>query len=145
MPVKGIKRVKRNYAAKVKEISTKRTEGAMYAILSQGAAISQTMTPMDTGTLANSQYAPIIDMQAGKAIGYVGYQAEYAKWVHAMPGTLKGQPRADFGVTSDGVSFGGGTGTGNYWDPSGEPEWLTKGFDELKPAVGSILKAFYRV
>jgi hypothetical protein len=86
---------------------------------------SMFLTPVDTSNLINSigrQVQPLGDHYTG----YVYYGAEYAKWVHDMPGTLMGEPRADFGTTRDGTAFGGGTGKGNYWDPHGEPEFLRK-------------------
>jgi hypothetical protein len=151
MPVKGIDRVKSKYRIKLQEISGDRTEKAVYAVLSQGAAMSDTMTPIDTSTLINSRYAPQISQFAGNTVGQVGYTARYAAAVHEAPGTLKGQPRADFGRTSNRsdfgpmrpVAFGGGTGVGNYWDPNAEPRFLVKGFEEIKPSIPAILRAKY--
>lgn len=145
MPVKGIKQVKRNFRVKVEEISGQRTNAAVYAVLSQGAAISDTMTPVDTSNLLNSRYAPQIERQGDKTTGKVGYTAEYAAAVHNAPGKLKGQPRAHFGRTREGVEFGGGTGNGNYWDPNAEPRFIEKGFEEIKPQVPAILKKVYKV
>lgn len=143
MPAKGIKRVKMRLAQKVQEIDGARTNAAVYAILSQGAAVAATMTPVDTSTLINSQTAPQLSHKTGKTTGTVGYTAKYAAAVHEAPGKLKGQPRADFGRTRAGVAFGGGTGKGNYWDPAGEPGFLREGFEEIKPLVPRILKAAY--
>lgn len=97
------------------------------------------MVPVDTSFLANSEYRKIKKRFDGWE-GEIGYGAEYAAWVHEMPGTLKGQPRADFGKTAGGVAFGGGTGQGNYWDPDGEPQFLAKGMqafveDELDALI----------
>lgn len=131
MSVKGIERVKSNAGKFIIDAAGKKTEAAIYAVLSQGAAISQLMTPMDTGNLAASQYAPDINRKAGKVMGTVGYTADYAAYVHNAPGTLKGLPRAN--------------GNGNYWDPDAEPQFLTKGFEELKPSIPAILKEVYRV
>lgn len=144
MPLKGVERVKRSYKVKVKEISEERTERAIYAVLSQGAAMADTMTPIDTGNLINSRYAPRINRSTRGLSGTVGYTAEYAKWVHDMPGTLKGQPRAHFGKTREGQAFGGGTERGNYWDPNAEPQFLRKGFDQIRSSVAAILKGAYR-
>lgn len=145
MPVKGIERVRKNYRIKVKELSTKRTYSAIYAILSQGGALAATMTPVDTSTLINSQYSPQITGSERKMSGHIGYTAEYALWVHQAPGKLKGEPRADFGMTREGVAFGGGTGNGRYWDPNAEPGFLVKGFEELKPSIPDLLEKIYRV
>lgn len=86
------------------------------------------MIPVDTGFLVNSEYRKVKTFLGGYE-GEIGYGAFYAPYVHDAPGTLKGQPRADFGKTREGVSFGGGTGKGNYWDPDGEPGFLAKGLD----------------
>lgn len=131
MPVKGIAKVRRNYHGKVKQIAEGQTERAVYAILSQGAAFAQLMTPVDTSNLINSQYQPQIDVSLGKTTGYVGYTAEYAPFVHAASGKLSGLPRAN--------------GNGNYWDPAGEPEFLEKGFQEVRPNISGILRTNYRV
>lgn len=145
MTVKGINRVKAGFQQVAGAIEETRTEAAIYAILSEGGAIAQTMVPVDTSALINSQYAPQIEKTTVGMTGYIGYTAKYAGWVHEMPGKLKGLPRAHFGVTRDGVQFGGGTLQGNYWDPSGEPMWLTKGFQQLQPKIPAILKRVYSV
>ncbi|WP_313397143.1 hypothetical protein [Stutzerimonas nitrititolerans] len=131
MPVKGIERVRKGFKVSVDRIASSTTEGAVYSILSQGAALAQTMTPIDTSNLINSQYAPQIDVQRGKVTGNVGYTAEYAGAVHDAPGTLAGQPRAN--------------GNGDYWDPNAEPGFLEKGFEQVKPSVPDILRRHYRV
>ena len=82
--------------------------------------------PIDTSFLVNSEYRKVTERFGGFE-GEIGYGAEYAAYVHDAPGTLKGQPRADFGKTREGVSFGGGTGKGVYWGPDGEPGFLAKG------------------
>lgn len=138
MPVKGVQRVKVAMHKSLQEKATVMTFRAVYAILSQGATMASLLTPVDTSNLINSQYRPSIDNNGS---GHVGYTAEYAYWVHEMPGTLKGQPRENFGS----AGFGGGTGVGNYWDPNAEPRFLAKGFEEIKPAIPTILKGIYRV
>lgn len=133
MTVIGVGRVRRNMKATVKDIRLKKTEAAVFAVLSQGAALAQTMTPMDLGNLSQSQYAPQIKQRAGKTRGQVGYTAKYAAAVHDAPGKLKGLPRP------------GPDNRGNYWDPNAEPQFLTKGFEQIKPAIPQILKGIYRV
>lgn len=145
MTVKGIEKVKAGFDRIVGTIEETRTEAAIYAVLSEGGAIAQTMVPVDTSALINSQYAPQIEKSNRGMTGYIGYTAKYAGAVHEMPGKLKGLPRAHFGVTREGVQFGGGTLQGNYWDPDAEPQWLTKGFNELQPKIPSILERMYRV
>lgn len=85
---------------------------------------SQQLTPVDFGTLRASAFYST-DIHNGYVRGRIGYTAEYAPWVHEMPMTLKGEPRSNFGKTGAGVSFGGGSGKGNYWD-SGENKFLEK-------------------
>lgn len=131
MSVKGIERVKAGFSRIASDIDQRKTDLAVYTILSEGGALAQLMTPMDTGTLANSQYAPQITHSVGHTKGTIGYTAEYAGAVHEMPGVLKGLPRA--------------SGSGNYWDPDAEPQFLTKGFEQLRPQIPSILKRAYRV
>ncbi|NAX42673.1 MULTISPECIES: hypothetical protein [unclassified Vibrio] len=153
MSVKNISRVKQKFTMFSKDVDQVRTEAAVYTILSEGGALAQLMTPMDTGTLANSQYAPQIAHSAGRTHGTTGYTAKYAGAVHEMPGTLKGMPRSHFGKTGNQsafgprqvVEFGGGSLTGNYWDPDAEPKWLTKAFSELQPKIPLMLERAYRV
>ena len=141
MGVKGIERVRTRVGQVFADIRKDKTRDALYAILSEGSAVAATITPVDTSFLVNSMTKPQISGTSGS----VGYMAEYAKWVHAMSGKLKGQPRGDFGTTRSGTSFGGGTGKGRYWDPNGEPQFLTKGFDRIKPGIPKILEQIYRV
>lgn len=129
MPVKGIERVRVRIKATFKDIKGPRTREAVYTILSQGAGIAQTMTPIETSNLINSQTEPRLGDTPTGVNGIVGYTAEYASAVHSASGTLKGQERE--------------SGTGRYWDPDGEPEFLSKGFDEVKPAIPAILRRVY--
>jgi len=127
--VTGIDRVNKELNRKLKEIGEPMTERFITSFLIQVQAKSSAMTPVDTSTLINSMYRKVNKSVKGWT-GEFGYGAEYAKWVHEMPGTLKGKPREDFGTTKDGVSFGGGTGVGNYWDPNGEPQFLKKAMED---------------
>lgn len=86
---------------------------------------SQGRTPVDTGNLKASAYT-----RKGRKGVEIGYTAAYAAAVHEMLGKLKGQPRADFGATAEGVGFGGGSGKGTYWE-SGEPQFLQKAIDAV--------------
>lgn len=136
MPVKGIERVRRGYKVAVDRISGQVSEGAVYAILSQGAAMAQTLTPTDSSNLINSQYAPQIEVKRGKVTGSVGYTADYAAAVHDAAGTTVGK-----GVARDPSD----PGRGDFWDPNAEPEFLSKGFDEIESSVPAILRSYYRV
>lgn len=152
MPAVGINRVRRNLRIKTEQIKGPLTEQALVAIAMEGAAESAKITPVDTGTLINSlmQVPQIIALRTGMQ-AKIGYTASYAAAVHGMSGKLKGQPRADFGMTSNRskfgpqkpTAFGGGTGKGVYWGPNGEPLFLTKGFERVLPDIPAILKAIY--
>lgn len=127
--VTGIQRVKLGLKRVADDEMQRRTRKALHAILSEGSARAALMTPVDTSNLINSQYAPRITTGPARSSGHVGYTADYAAFVHSAPGVLKGQPRAN--------------GRGEYWDPSGEPGFLTKGFDEVIPRIDVILRSIY--
>lgn len=130
MPVRGIERVRANYRRTVEKIISQKSEAAIYAILSQGRAMADKMTPIDTSNLINSGYAPQITATGGTVVGTIGYTASYAFFVHDADGKLRGQPRAN--------------GNGNYWDPNAEPKFLSEGFEQIKSSIPAILRAYYR-
>ena len=142
--MKGIESVKRGYRVEVENIATGKTERAIFNVLSTGVSYADMLTPVDTGNLINSRYQPVIEHTKGHVSGRIGYTASYAAAVHYAPGKLKGQPRGNFGVTRAGVAFGGGTKVGNYWDPDAEPNFLEKGFEQVKPDIPAILKDAYK-
>ncbi len=131
MAVKGIERVQAGFAKITEDIDRNKTDAAVYAILQEGAGMSQMMVPISEPNLINTLDPPIIEHINGKTTGTVGYYAPYAGYVHEMPGKLKGLPRPN--------------NKGNYWDLGGEPKFLTKGFEEIKPMIPSILKREYGV
>jgi hypothetical protein len=104
-----------------------RAAGAITQALILGASEASAMTPRATSTLINSQFK-LVEKIGDRIVGTVGYTAEYALAVHEAPGKLQGLnlPRPD--------------GKGVYWGPSGEPEFLRKGFERAKPAIRSMLK-----
>lgn len=134
MPARGIERVKRNLRVKVSDIAEGTTERTVYEILSQGGAMAAQMTPIDTSNLVNSQYAPQIEVKQGKVTGNIGYTAEYAQQVHEATGSARGRPRDPEDPSR-----------GDFWDPNAEPGFLTKGFEEITPAIPAILKRNYKV
>lgn len=138
MAVRGLEDVMRNTIRFAEEVSIDRAERGVVAALITGMAFSSMLTPVDTSFLINSQFRKI-RRDGSKVIGAVGYTASYAAAVHAMSGKLKGKPREHFGATGDGKQFGGGTGVGRYWDPSAEPGFLTKGFEENREAVDAAM------
>ncbi|EJH6316365.1 hypothetical protein NFY70_003462 [Escherichia coli] len=129
MPIKGVKRVRERLKQELKEITDKKTHEVLWRVGMLAGGFAAKMTPVDTGFLINSQFQYIGSTAEGLQLR-LGYTARYAEWVHDMPGRLKGQPRENFGRTSDGVEFGGGTGKGKYWDPNAEPEFLRKAFED---------------
>lgn len=138
--------MRRNLSVIADRIEGPTTERALVEISMEGAAESAKITPVDSSFLVNSlMNAPRITQQTDGMQAMIGYTAEYAAAVHGMPGKLKGLPREHFGRTAAGVAFGGGSGTGRYWDPHGEPQFLTKGFDKILPDLPALLRALYAV
>lgn len=131
MAVRGIERVRVNSRRRFGRAAGEVTDRAVYALLSSGAAFAAILTPVETGNLINSQYAPQLRRGNGFTTGHVGYTADYAAAVHDMPGTLKGLPRA--------------SGRGNYWDPGGQPEFLEQGIEEVMKTGMGVLRREYRV
>lgn len=150
--------VMNNWQALVTRIQGAQTDKAITDMMITTQLYSAPMTPVDTSNLINSQFREL-EQNIGGMTGTVGYSAEYAAAVHEMPGKLRGQPRADFGMTGNQsefgpvqrVAFGGGSGTGNYWDggngpDSGEPKFLEKGRDEMiKYDYEQIVKEAYKL
>jgi hypothetical protein len=135
MPAKGIGQVKSKLAKVFEKIAGPMTEQTITEILIIGGGAADALTPMATGTLANSRYRRIEKTAAGWT-GRYGYTAAYALPVHQAPGTLKGQSVPRYPKT-----------LGNVWDngerPNGaEPEFLTKGFerDGLADIKAAILR-----
>jgi len=139
MPVTGITQRRKFTTDITKEIVEIRLERGVTAALMTGMAFASLLTPIDTSFLINSQYRDIKVNKDKSVVGSVGYTASYAASVHGMSGKLKGQPRGMFGKTKAGVEFGGGTGKGNYWDPSAEPGFLTKGFDDNRAMIDEAM------
>lgn len=145
MPIVGSAKVLNNIKKAKQRISATDSERAVFAILQTGAAMAATMTPVDLGNLLQSQTQPEITVKNGAVFGRVGYTARYAAAVHEMPGKLKGVPRYNFGKTSEGKAFGGGSLTGTYWANGAEPQFLLKGFERTKSQIPKLLKAIYNV
>ncbi|QPZ57968.1 hypothetical protein [Pseudomonas aeruginosa] len=127
MAIQGIDRVRRNLRVAVENIAGGVSERAVYEVLSQGAAMAQTMTPIDTSTLVNSQTAPQITVGSNGVEGSVGYTAAYAAAVHEAPGTLAGQPRDENDPSR-----------GDYWirmrSLSFSRKVLTRSFQQSRPS-----------
>jgi hypothetical protein len=93
-----------------------------------GGGMAATMTPVDTSNLINSQFR-IIERVATGVRGRMGYTAAYAAAVHDASGKLKGDPRDPNDPSR-----------GNFWDPAGEPDFLTKGFEQTKADIDAAVK-----
>ncbi len=134
--MKGLREVSTNLnkaLAKIGELTKDGLEEA--ALFVEGESIE--MTPVDFGVLRNSTFTEV-EMVGNSLRARIGYTAKYAPWVHEMPMKLKGQPRADFGRTRDGINFGGGSGKGRYWD-GGENKFLEKAIKFNHKEIVSII------
>lgn len=144
MPVRGVNQARRKMAQTFDRIAGPMTERTVLEILIIGTGAAAMLTPVDTSNLINSQYRRTGIGPLG-VWGRAGYTANYAAAVHAASGKLDGEPRADFGTTRAGVSFGGGTGVGNYWDPAAEPGFLTKGFERSIEQIQAAIKRGHKL
>jgi len=94
---------------------------AITAALVLGGAEASLLTPIDTGTLLNSQFRHVSKDEAGRIVGTVGYTADYAVSVNdpAHPQTFR---RA-----------------------TAEKDFLRKGFDNAKPQIDAVLTGALKV
>lgn len=109
-----------------------RAERGMLAALIAGASNAAARTPRENSVLINSQFERV-DTKLDRVVGTVGYTAEYALAVHEAAGKLLGLnvPRP--------------SGKGVYWGPSGEPEFLRKGFEDAEPTIRGIVTGALRL
>jgi hypothetical protein len=132
MPTKGLDVVRRNIKRTLSNVDAIKAPEAVAVALSVGGGFASLMVPMDTGTLVNSQFRDIKRDSRG-VTGQFGYSAEYASGVHNSPGTFKGTgtPRDPHDPSR-----------GDFWDPDGEPGFLTKGFEDNRSAIdAAVLRA----
>lgn len=87
---------------------------AMTQALVLGASEASVLTPIDTGTLLNSQYREVRKRGAG-VVGTVGYTADYALPVHDPD-----NPQ-------------------NFRRPSATKEFLRKGFERAEPNIRAVI------
>ncbi|MBK0162138.1 HK97 gp10 family phage protein [Klebsiella sp. S69] len=145
--VRGIRQAKANLDRIIKGVQGRKVVRALQSAMMLIGTRAAYYTPIDTSTLINSQFREI-DAGGVLITGRIVYSANYAAYVHEASGKLKGQPRAHFGVTSNRSEFdpqkpkefGGGTGKGNYWDPHGEPQFLTKGANDERDNVDAVMR-----
>lgn len=98
----------------VDSVERKAARGMTQALI-LGAAESSVMTPIDTGTLLNSQFRRV-ERDGERVIGRVGYAAEYALPVHDPE-----NPQ-------------------NFRRASAQKEFLKKGFERAEPNIRAVLK-----
>lgn len=132
MPIKK-NNIKEKYKEFVQEVTLPLTEDVITKVLIIGQSNASALTPIDTSNLINSQYRRV-ERSGSRWTGKVGYTADYAAWVHEMPGTLKSRPRSGVdsfvaykGTSEERTAFA--SNTGNFWDPDAEPKFLLKGFE----------------
>lgn len=123
--IKGIKAAQRRLDAVVEDVRTRKAVRAIKSAMFIIGAESALMTPMDTGTLVNSQFQETM-INGTRITGRIGYSANYAVYVHNASGIMKGLPRPN--------------NRGNYWDPSGEPKFLTKAAEKTRRQVDDIIR-----
>lgn len=123
--IKGIKAAQRRLDAVVEDVRTRKAVRAIKSAMFIIGAESALMTPMDTGTLVNSQFQETM-INGTRITGRIGYSANYAVYVHNASGIMKGLPRPN--------------NRGNYWDPSGEPKFLTKAAEQTRRQVDDIIR-----
>jgi hypothetical protein len=123
-------RITNNLGQFVQRIEDKAHVGMAQALI-LGASEAAALTPRSSSVLINSQFRRVSN-EGWKVVGRVGYTANYALAVHEAEGKLKGTntPRPK----ENGIS------RGNVWDPSGEPEFLKKGFERAEPNIRKALK-----
>lgn len=136
--VKGVNETITKINRMIDDVQGVRIIRALYIVSEQVLESASVITPIDTSTLVNSRYIDF-DTSGGRITAKVGFSAAYAAFVHDAPGKLKGQPRAHFGTTREGKQFGGGTEQGVYWGPGGEPQFLKKGLDQVKPRIPELM------
>ncbi len=141
----GLDNVLKNLNKEIKKIEGDVAKGILAStIFIKGESIE--LTPKDLGPLRLSAFTDLV-RSTGKIIGRIGYTIKYAAWVHEMPMTLKGKPRAHFGRTANrsdvgpvqAVEFGGGSGKGTYWD-LGENKFLEKAIKRNHKTILNIIK-----
>lgn len=78
--VRGVRQTIDSLDEIIKDIQGKRAVRALKASMIVGASQAAMYTPIDTGTLINSQFREI-KLNGTRITGYVGYSANYAAYV----------------------------------------------------------------
>lgn len=117
MPVRGLDQTRRNLEKLTEQIAGRMSERALTEALIVAEGYAASLTPMDNGNLLQSMFREVKPHGNGYT-GRIGYTANYAAAVHAMQGTLRGQPRDPNNPSR-----------GDFWDPDAEPEFLIKAIE----------------
>ncbi|HEJ7025766.1 TPA: HK97 gp10 family phage protein [Serratia marcescens] len=125
--IKGIKEAQRRLDAVVEDVRTRKAVRAIKTALFIIGKEAALMTPIGkTSVLINSQYQDTPVVNGTRITGRIGYSANYAVYVHNASGIMKGLPRPN--------------NRGNYWDPAGEPKFLTKAAEKTRRQVDEIIR-----
>lgn len=107
-------RVVNNLPQFISNVERRAARGMTQALV-LGAAEASVLTPIDTGTLINSQFRSVRKEGRG-IVGTVGYTADYAMPVHDAS-----NPQ-------------------NFRRATAEKEFLRKGFERAEPNIRAVLK-----
>jgi len=126
--IRGVQQAKRNLDAVVGDIQSRKAVRAIVSAFGIIGPLAAARTPVGkTSVLINSLFQDI-KADGTRITGRIGYSANYALYVHEARGTLKGKPRP--------ASQGGG----RYWDPSGEPKFLSRAAEETRDQVDAVIR-----
>ncbi len=113
--VRGIRQAKANLDRIIKDVQGRKVVRAIQSAMLIGSAQAALYTPIDTSTLINSQFREIM-ANGTRVTGRVGYTASYAAYVHD-PNIPQKFRRA-----------------------TARKEFLSKGFEDTKDAIGMVIK-----
>ncbi|QHJ82490.1 MAG: hypothetical protein [Bacteriophage sp.] len=113
--ITGIEESKRNLAALINDVNSRKVVRAMQSALLVGAAQASLFTPIDTATLLNSQFREIM-INGSRLTGRVGYSANYAAYVHDPSNPQK------------------------FRRATARKEFLRRGFDDSRDEIDMVVK-----
>lgn len=112
--VTGVREAQANLNKLIGDIQGRKAVRAIQSALLIGGAQASLHTPIDTSTLINSQYRDI-SVNGTLITGRVGYSANYAVYVH------------DPNIPQ------------NFRRSTAQKEFLTKGFDDTREQIDSVV------
>lgn len=143
--VRGIRESKAGLAKIINDVKGRKIVRGIRESLMLIGTEAAVMTPIDTSNLINSQYQDV-NLIGTKVVGTIGYSAEYAAYVHDASGKLKGKPRSSVAAFQTGegrTAFA--SNQGNFWDPHGEPQFLTKAVKKTRKQRAEIMRKELKV